>query len=68
MGFNAWKTETEKGIFDTILKGEIDFVSNPWPKVSNAAKDLVEKMLTPNPKKRITSAQVLGIVYVSYLN
>jgi calcium-dependent protein kinase len=51
--------ETEKGIFDAILQGEIDFESQPWPSISESAKDLVRKMLTQDPKKRITSAQVL---------
>lgn len=52
--------ETEKGIFDAILQGDIDFESAPWPTISPSAKDLVKKMLTKDPKKRITSAQVLG--------
>ena len=53
--------ETEKGIFDAILEGHIDFESSPWPSISNGAKDLVSKMLTQDPKKRITSGQVLGM-------
>lgn len=53
--------ETEKGIFDAILHGHIDFESDPWPKVSNSAKDLVKKMLTQDPLRRLTSAQVLGM-------
>jgi calcium-dependent protein kinase len=53
--------ETEKGIFDAILEGHIDFDSDPWPKISDSAKDLVRKMLIQDPKKRITSAQVLGV-------
>ncbi|WRX29751.1 Protein kinase domain - like 10 [Theobroma cacao] len=51
--------ETEKGIFDAILEGEIDFESQPWPSISDSAKELVCRMLTQDPKKRITSAQVL---------
>ncbi|KAG7024847.1 Calcium-dependent protein kinase 9 [Cucurbita argyrosperma subsp. argyrosperma] len=51
--------ETEKGIFDAILQGHIDFETDPWPKISNSAKDLVKKMLTQDPAQRITSAQVL---------
>ncbi|KAH9651811.1 calcium-dependent protein kinase 9 [Citrus sinensis] len=51
--------ETEKGIFDAILQGDIDFESAPWPTISSSAKDLVRRMLTQDPKKRITSAQVL---------
>ena len=53
-------TETEKGIFDAIVEGEIDFKSQPWPSISDSAKDLVRRMLAQDPKKRITSTQVLG--------
>lgn len=62
--------ETEKGIFDAILKEEVDFVGQPWPSISNSAKDLVQKMLTKDPKKRITPAEVLGNVPIksSYCN
>lgn len=58
-GVPPFWAETEKGIFDAILEGEIDFESQPWPSISNSAKDLVRKMLTQDPKKRITAAQVL---------
>ncbi|KAJ0103104.1 hypothetical protein Patl1_04184 [Pistacia atlantica] len=58
-GVPPFWAETEKGIFDAILQGEIDFNSKPWPSISNSAKDLVRRMLTADPKKRITSAEVL---------
>lgn len=58
-GVPPFWAETEKGIFDCILKGEIDFESDPWPAISSGAKDLVKKMLTLDPRSRITSAQVL---------
>ncbi|KAG4923925.1 hypothetical protein AAZX31_18G093600 [Glycine max] len=58
-GVPPFWAETEKGIFDAILEGHIDFESQPWPNISNNAKDLVRKMLIQDPKKRITSAQVL---------
>ncbi|XP_073158112.1 calcium-dependent protein kinase-like [Henckelia pumila] len=51
--------ETDIGIFDAILKEEVHFDSQPWPYISANAKDLVRKMLTKDPKKRITSTQVL---------
>lgn len=60
--------ETEKGIFDAILQGEIDFDSEPWPTISNSAKDLVRKMLTQDPKQRITSSQVLGILLPDFIS
>ncbi|KAJ8423368.1 hypothetical protein Cgig2_026786 [Carnegiea gigantea] len=58
-GVPPFWAETEKGIFDAIVQGHIDFESKPWPSISNGAKDLVRRMLTQDPKKRITSAQVL---------
>lgn len=58
-GVPPFWAETEKGIFDAILEGVIDFETEPWPSISRSAKDLVRKMLTQDPKKRITSAQVL---------
>jgi calcium-dependent protein kinase len=58
-GVPPFWAENEKGIFDAILKGEIDFESDPWPSISDSAKDLVRKMLTPDPRKRITPAEVL---------
>ncbi|MQL98837.1 hypothetical protein Taro_031549 [Colocasia esculenta] len=58
-GVPPFWAETDRGIFDAILQGDIDFHSAPWPSISNMAKDLVRKMLTPDPKHRITAAQVL---------
>ncbi|KAK4485078.1 hypothetical protein RD792_007686 [Penstemon davidsonii] len=56
-GVPPFWAETEKGIFDAILKEEVDFDSKPWPSISNSAKDLVQKMLTKDPQRRITSTQ-----------
>ncbi|KAL0398764.1 UNVERIFIED_CONTAM: Calcium-dependent protein kinase [Sesamum radiatum] len=58
-GVPPFWAENEKGIFDAILKEDVDFDSEPWPSISNSAKDLVRKMLTKDPKRRITSAEVL---------
>jgi serine/threonine protein kinase len=52
-------SETESGIFRQILNGELDFVSDPWPMISESAKDLVKQMLDRDPKKRITAHEVL---------
>ncbi|KAK9714980.1 hypothetical protein RND81_06G135200 [Saponaria officinalis] len=58
-GVPPFWAETESGIFDAILSGGIDFDRDPWPSISNSAKDLVRKMLNPDPKKRITPEEVL---------
>ncbi|KAI4341309.1 hypothetical protein MLD38_026045 [Melastoma candidum] len=51
--------ETEQGIFEQVLKGELDFESEPWPSISDEAKDLVRRMLVRDPKKRLTAHEVL---------
>lgn len=45
-----------------IIRSVIDFKRDPWPKVSDNAKDLVKKMLDPDPSRRLTAQQVLGNV------
>ena len=51
--------ESEQGIFEQVLHGDLDFSSDPWPSISESAKDLVRKMLVRDPKKRLTAHQVL---------
>nr|XP_043638551.1 calcium-dependent protein kinase 26-like [Erigeron canadensis] len=51
--------ETQKGIFDAVLKGHIDFESDPWPLISDSAKDLIRKMLCSRPSDRLTAHEVL---------
>ncbi|AEE82418.1 putative calcium dependent protein kinase [Arabidopsis thaliana] len=58
-GVPPFWADNEEGVFVEILKCKIDFVREPWPSISDSAKDLVEKMLTEDPKRRITAAQVL---------
>ncbi|KAM0895597.1 hypothetical protein ACQ4PT_023738 [Festuca glaucescens] len=49
-GVPPFWAENEDGIFDAVLKGYIDFSSEPWPSISNAAKDLVKRMLRQDPR------------------
>ncbi|XP_010676387.2 calcium-dependent protein kinase 15 isoform X1 [Beta vulgaris subsp. vulgaris] len=52
--------ENEQGIFDSILRGNIDFTSDPWPSISNSAKDLVKKMLRQDPAERFSALDALN--------
>uniref|UniRef100_A0A2P2JFL7 non-specific serine/threonine protein kinase n=1 Tax=Rhizophora mucronata TaxID=61149 RepID=A0A2P2JFL7_RHIMU len=61
-GVPPFWAETEQGVAQAILRSIIDFKRDPWPKVSDNAKDLVKKMLNPDPKLRLTAQQVLGSV------
>ena len=55
----VFSSETEAGIFRQILRGKLDFESEPWPSISDSAKDLVRNMLTRDPKKRFSAHEVL---------
>lgn len=56
---SVWNSETQQGIFDAVLKGHIDFESDPWPLISDSAKDLIRKMLCSRPCDRLTAHEVL---------
>jgi serine/threonine protein kinase len=58
--------ETQQGIFDAVLQGHIDFDSDPWPKISESAKNLIRKMLCPCPSERLKAHEVLR-KYISHL-
>ncbi|XVE78991.1 hypothetical protein DITRI_Ditri14bG0022300 [Diplodiscus trichospermus] len=59
-GVPPFWAESEHGIFNSILRGHVDFTSDPWPSISPQAKDLVRKMLNSDPKQRLTAVQVLN--------
>lgn len=51
--------ETEQQIFQSILKGQLDFKSDPWPSITKEAKDCVALMLQMDPKKRANAEDIL---------
>ncbi|KAJ8645172.1 hypothetical protein MRB53_006920 [Persea americana] len=58
-GVPPFWAETEQGVAQAIIRCVIDFKRDPWPKVSDNAKDLVKRMLNPDPKRRLTAQEVL---------
>ncbi|KAM0990474.1 hypothetical protein FF1_008980 [Malus domestica] len=52
--------ETEQGVAQAIIRSVVDFKRDPWPLVSDNAKDLVKKILNTDPKRRLTAPEVLG--------
>jgi calcium-dependent protein kinase len=53
---------TEQELAEEIAQSDIYFKRKPWPKVSNNAKGLVKKMLDPDPTRRLTAQEVLGML------
>ncbi|XP_038726178.1 calcium-dependent protein kinase 8-like [Tripterygium wilfordii] len=58
-GVPPFWAETEQGVAQAIIRSVIDFKRDPWPKVSDNAKDLVKKMLDPDPRRRLSAQEVI---------
>ncbi|KAJ6814695.1 calcium-dependent protein kinase 20-like isoform X1 [Iris pallida] len=58
-GVPPFWAETEQGVAQAIIRSVIDFKRDPWPRVSENAKDLVKRMLDPDPQRRLTAQEVL---------
>jgi len=56
-GFPPFYEEEPPALFDQILNARYDFPSPWWDPISQDAKTLVRKMLTVDPKKRITASE-----------
>ncbi|KAG8046986.1 hypothetical protein GUJ93_ZPchr0008g13534 [Zizania palustris] len=53
--------QTEQGVAQAIIRSVIDFKRDPWPRVSDNAKDLVKGMLNPDPRRIAETFQSLLI-------
>lgn len=51
------KTTTE--IFQSIMKGKVRFRGERWSNISKAGKDLIRKLLDPDPDTRINASGAL---------
>ncbi|CAN0900758.1 Calcium-dependent protein kinase 10 [Linum grandiflorum] len=60
-GVPPFWAESEQGVALAILRGVLNFKREPWPQISESAKSLVRQMLEPDPSKRLTAQQVLGM-------
>lgn len=55
-------------MFAKIKKGVYSFHDEYWAEISPEAKDLIAKMLTVDPKKRLTAEQALEHPYLKVRN
>lgn len=58
-GMPPFYGDTETQIFKMVLKSEVDLTSAPWPTISPHAKDLIRRLLTRDPAKRLTASETL---------
>ncbi|PIA53635.1 hypothetical protein AQUCO_00900303v1 [Aquilegia coerulea] len=67
-GIPPFWAETEQGVAQAIIRCVVDFKRDPWPKVSDNAKDLVRRMLDPDPKRRLSAQEVLDHPWLQHAN
>ncbi|KAM7396211.1 hypothetical protein PAMP_019268 [Pampus punctatissimus] len=58
-GTMPFEDDNRMRLYRQILKGKYSFSGEPWPSVSNLAKDFVERILTVDPSERLTAGQAL---------
>ena len=62
-GYPPFNGDNDEEIFESVLKGEFEFPEEEWDSVSETAKALIQKMLTKNPKKRISALDSLQDIF-----
>ncbi|XP_078433052.1 CDPK-related kinase [Wolffia australiana] len=67
-GSRPFWARTESGIFRAVLKAEPTFDEPPWPSLSNEAKDFVKRLLSKDPRRRMSAAQALSHPWIRNYN
>lgn len=58
-GTMPFEDDNRMRLYRQILKGKYSFSGEPWPSVSNLAKDFIDRVLTVDPNERLSAGQAL---------
>ncbi|XP_039183438.1 serine/threonine-protein kinase H1 isoform X2 [Crotalus tigris] len=58
-GTMPFEDDNRTRLYRQILKGKYSYSGEPWPSVSNLAKDFIDRLLTVDPGDRLTALQAL---------
>ncbi|XP_041367707.1 calcium/calmodulin-dependent protein kinase type IV-like isoform X2 [Gigantopelta aegis] len=58
-GYEPFSAEDDREMYKNVIKGKYTFDEIYWDDISKNAKDLVKRLLTLDPKKRITAKSAL---------
>ncbi|KFP81176.1 Serine/threonine-protein kinase H1 [Acanthisitta chloris] len=59
LGTMPFEDDNRTRLYRQILKGKYSYSGEPWPSVSNLAKDFIDRLLTVDPSDRMTALQAL---------
>lgn len=59
VGFPPFWHSNRMVLMRLIMRGKFEFLSPYWDQVSDAAKDLVSKLLSTNPAQRLTATEAI---------
>ncbi|XP_043848575.1 serine/threonine-protein kinase H2 [Dromiciops gliroides] len=63
-GFLPFQDENHMRLYRKILKGKYSYKGEPWPNVSNLAKDFIDRLLTLDSNHRMSAVQALNHPWV----
>lgn len=64
-GYAPFGGKPRSVLFERILRGKFNFHEQYWKDISDDAKDLIKKLLTTNPKKRMNAHDALKHSWMS---
>lgn len=59
-GFPPFYDEDNDKLFELIAKAKVEFPNPYWENISDSAKDLIRKLLCPDPSKRLKADGILA--------
>jgi serine/threonine protein kinase len=63
-GFPPFYADNNQELFELIKKCEVDFPSPYFDQISELGKDLIKKILCPDPTKRLDGEKILAHPWV----
>uniref|UniRef100_A0A2J8VV49 Protein serine kinase H1 n=2 Tax=Pongo TaxID=9599 RepID=A0A2J8VV49_PONAB len=66
-GTMPFEDDNRTRLYRQILRGKYSYSGEPWPSVSNLAKDFIDRLLTVDPGARMTALQALRHPWVALL-
>uniref|UniRef100_A0A4W5QCI3 Si:ch211-27e6.1 n=1 Tax=Hucho hucho TaxID=62062 RepID=A0A4W5QCI3_9TELE len=67
-GSMPFEDDSRARLYRAILRGRYSFHGEPWPSVSNLAKDFIERLLGVDPSSRLTAIQALHHPWVGTIS